>query len=261
MLYSVSRKQFVNNALCHSYAWTDLIRDSEAFNSKYYFDETDIYYLSTNYGNGETITIFHPYSESLYEKARGIFPYAVAFCFACSFGEYNANLIKNSYGLTFHYKLIGDVENTSCSVNVTRINNDNKSNLKQYDDTYLSFLRENHGARLVNYWKNNERQLLTGDKQLYLVSKNDETLIGFIMVEVSNSLKFGDISQITIEEAFQRQGYGKQALQSVIEELKLHHYDVYYSSVDNDNLASRNLAESMGFKTVACRINFNPQNS
>ncbi len=255
MLYSLNRKQFAKNVLSSPYVWTDLIRDSEQFNSKYYFDETDVHYLATNYGSGETITVFSPFSEKELEKAKKFFPNAAGFCFACNYDDFDKKPVNTKYGMSFHYKNFDKVESKSSNLNIKKINSADKDDLQKYDNLYLSFLRENHGARLLNFWKYNENKLLNGDKELYLAWKEND-LIGFCMVDIYKDLKACDIAQITIEKPFQKQGYGKQLLCSIVGTLRDQGCEVYYSSVESDNIASQKTAESAGFKPIAFRMTF-----
>jgi len=127
--------------------------------------------------------------------------------------------------------------------------------LKSYDDMYLSFLRENHGARLLNIWNRDREELLSGNQELYLARNENDVLIGFVMVDVYKELGGCDISQITVEEPFQNKGYGKQILRQIISELLFKKNNIYYSSVNDDNIASQKIAENNGFKKIACRIN------
>lgn len=254
MLCEINRKQFIADALSvASYIWTDIIRDSLSFESKYYFDETNIFYLSINYGSGETITIFSPYSDALVEKAKKFFPYAIGFIFACSIEEYKNAYISEKHSVLYHYKFSGKKDRCETDVVIQKIHNDSVGILKKYDDTYLSFLREDHGARLLNFWNRNKERIERGDKAMYLALKY-ESPIGFVMIDFYNDLNACDIAQITIEEPFQNKGYGKQLLERVVDELLEAKYDIYYSSVNDDNIASQKTCEHVGFKAVACRI-------
>lgn len=127
--------------------------------------------------------------------------------------------------------------------------------LKLYDDMYMSFLRENHGARLLNVWNRRREELLSGNQESYLARNENDILIGFVMVDVYKELGVCDISQITVEEPFQNKGYGKQILQQVINQIPFKNGNVYYSSVSDNNIASKKIAEDVGFNPVACRIN------
>jgi len=254
MLYSVSRKQFIHNALSSYCTWTDIIRDSKMLDGKYYFDESDIYYLSVNYGGGETITVFNSYSDSLLEKAQSFFPNAKCIVFACQLEEYNNAEIKHKHGIVLHYKFIGAAEEGDMDITVREVDESLLDFLKIYDSTYLSFLPENHGARLMNHWSRYEDRLLNGDEKLYLAWNKDDTLIGFVMMDIYKDLSACDISQITIEDPFKNRGYGNQLLRKTVNDLKKEHYDIYYSSVNSDNIISQKTAESAGFKAVACKI-------
>lgn len=255
MFYTIPRQQFISNALAASCVWTDLIRDSENFNSKYFVDEDNTFYLSINYGSGDGIVIFDSYSSEALEKAKNIFPNAVGFTFACDIDKYNDAEIKEKHGVTFHYKLVERKNTSKTDIKVEKISDDNCiDTLKTYDDMYLSFLREDHGARLLNFWNRERDKILNGDEELYIARNENDTLIGFVMVDVYKELKACDITQISIEDAFQNQGYGKQLLQKVVSELQKSNIDIYYSSVNDDNIASKKIAEHIGFKAVACRI-------
>jgi len=256
MMLSVSRKQFITNALAASYIWTDLIRDSKNFQSKYYFDEANIFYLSTDYGGGENVTIFSPYSSNTLTKAKELFPCAVGLTFACNIEEYIDTDIKEKHGVTFHYRLQEPKDITQTTVKLQKMVDDMCTiELKSYDDMYLSFLRENHGARLLNIWNRDREELLSGNQELYLARNENDVLIGFVMVDVYKELGGCDISQITVEEPFQNKGYGKQILRQIISELLFKKNNIYYSSVNDDNIASQKIAENNGFKKIACRIN------
>lgn len=255
MLYTLNRKQFINNALSSYCIWTDIIRDSKNFNSKYYFDETNVYYLSINYFEEETITIFSPYSDSLLGKAKCFFPKASSIVFACPFEEYNIANIKHKHGISLHYRLCSSTKESNMDIiTVKEVDESLLDFLKIYDDTYLSFLPEKHGARLMNHWIRYGDRILSGDEKLYLVWNNDNILIGFVMMDIYKDLKACDISQITIEDPFRNKGYGKKVLQKVLNDAQKEQYDIYYSSVNGDNIASQKTAESVGFKPVACRI-------
>lgn len=256
MLYTINRKQFIANALATSYVWIDLIRDSKTFPSKYYFDETNVFYLSINYGGGEIVVIFGPYSSNTLTKAKGLFPGAVGFDFACNVDAYAEAIIKEKHGVTFLYRLQEFNDRTQTIIKLQKMVDDTCSGeLKLYDDMYMSFLRENHGARLLNVWNREREELLNGNQELYLARNENDVLIGFVMVDVYKELGVYDISQITVEEPFQNKGYGKQILQQVIDQIPFKKGNVYYSSVSDDNIPSKKIAEYVGFNAVACRIN------
>lgn len=255
MLYTISRKQFVNQVLSDYCVWTDLIRDSENFHSKYYFDETNTFYMATNYGGGDTVEIFSPYSPAVLARARNLFSQAVGFGFACRIDEYTDAQIHEKHGITFHYKFLDGNDTAISDIQMEKIaDEDSAEILKTYDAMYLSFLRENHGARLLNYWKREKDKIMDGTKCLYIARNDAGTPIGFAMVDHYPSLHACDITQITIEDVCRGKGYGKQLLCGIVCDVRRKSYDVYYSSVNGDNIASQKTAESVGFKAVACRI-------
>ena len=256
MLYMIDRKQFIADTLAASYVWTDLIRDSKNFQSKYYCDETKVFYLSINYGGGDIVVIFAPYSNNILTKAKDLFSCAVGFAFACNVDDYADAKVKEEYGVTFHYRLHEIKDQTQITIKLQKMVDDTCAiQLKSYDDMYLSFLRENHGARLLNVWNRDREDFLNDKQELYLARNENDVLIGFVMVDIYKELGVCDISQITVEEPFQNKGYGKQILQQVINELPFKKGNVYYSSVNDDNIASKKIAEYVGFNAVACRNN------
>ena len=255
MLYRINRKQFVKNILATPQVWTNIIRDSENFKSEYYFDETNVFYLSTNYGSGNVITIFSPYSESILKEAKQTFKDAIGFCFACQFEDYDCDKIKPTHRVSYLYKLFELRKNTSVDISIKKIIDDTDINdLITYDNMYLSFLRENHGARLLNFWNREKENITKGKKALYLARNKENVLIGFIIINIFTELNACDITQISIEDAFQNQGYGKQFLSQVVDDIQRKHYDIYYSSVNDDNIVSQKVAERIGFSAVACEI-------
>lgn len=255
MLYTITRKQFIKQVLADYCVWTDLIRDSENFHSKYYFDETNVFYMSTNYGGGDTVEIFSPYSPTVLERARNLFPQAVGFDFACRIDEYTDAQIHNKHCVTFHYKFLDGSDTAISDIRMEKIADEGSAEiLKTYDTMYLSFLRENHGARLLNYWNREKDKIIDGTKCLYIAQNEAGTPIGFAMVDHYPSLHACDITQITIEDVYRGKGYGKQLLCGIVCDVRRKYYDVYFSSVNGDNIASQKTAESVGFKAVACRV-------
>ncbi len=255
MLYSINKEQFIKTALVNrDYVWCDLLRDTENFGGKFYFDENGTFYSSVVYGLSECVTVFGKYSSQALARAKENFKDAAGFCFALAYDEYNENDIEISRGITYLYKLQDKPDvNLSGEVGIKRIDSASASVLAAYDEKYMSFLRENHGARLANYWKNNNAALLSGKEALYLAYIGD-VMIGFAMVDFYGEHNACDVSQLTVEEQFQGKGYGKQLLVLVVSDLKDSGLDIYYSSVNGDNIASQKTAEGVGFKKAACRI-------
>lgn len=254
MIYEVSRDAFVVNALSSFCVWTDILRDSMNFNCKYYCDDSNIYYLSINYGEGETIVVFSAYSYDIINKVRKIFLNALDFCFACSIEDYNLNNTNELDQVTYHYKLVGKPQyDYNRNIIIQKADETKVDDLKKYDNFYMNFLAPNHGARLENFWNNNKENIKNEDAALYL-AYIDDIPIGFSIVNFYRNLSACDISQLSIEKPFQRKGLGTQFLKRVTCELCKKQQDIYYSSVSGDNIASQKTCERVGFKKIACRV-------
>ena len=137
---------------------------------------------------------------------------------------------------------------------IKKVDSNSSNILRAYDDMYMAFLRNDHPARLANYWSKNKRSILCGEHSVY-IAYLDNIMIGFAMIDMYANYNSCDISQITIEEKYQRNGYGKQLLKLVVKDIIKNGYNnIFYSSVDGDNIASQKTAEYCGFEKIACRI-------
>ena len=177
----------------------------------------------------------------------------VSFAYSCD--EYKQNDAETSCNITLHYRLLAPGESNQAKLLIKKINS--KDDLEKYDNLYNFFLRENHGSRLVNYWTKNEHEFINGEKSIYLAYVDQNLPIGFAIVDFYKILNACDVSQIFIEDLFQKKGYGTQFLQLMVDELSDSCFEIYYSSVNIDNIASRKTAEKVGFGIVGYRMNIN----
>lgn len=248
----ISIEQTAQTVIVNSeYILTDIIRDIKNFGGQFYADETNTHYLSIRYGGvSEVVMIFDRYSKQSLDRAKAYFKDAACFDFVCPYKDFNVTDIDEPHGVTYLYKYLGNYSNDlrqEAEVRIQKIDVGSVSALQTYDDTYLSFLPPKHAARLVNTWNKHE-------ETIYLAYVG-QTPVGFTLLNEYPEYHACDITQITIEEPFQRKGYGKQLLRLVVKDTIEHRYrQVFYSSVESDNIASIKTAESVGFERVACRV-------
>lgn len=81
---------------------------------------------------------------------------------------------------------------------------------------------------------------------------NDETMVGFIMFhreEDEAGEKTWFIERVMVDQRYQRKGYGRRAMELLLERLKaVPGYAAVYISFVPENAASRHLYSSVGFK-------------
>ena len=221
MIYSISKKKFINSALMKQrYVLTDTIRDINNFGGKFFFDETNTYYLAVAYGPSETITIFDCYSKQTLARAKENFTNAVGFCFICDYKDYNENNIDENFGITYHYKFKNDYSlNNAKDIKIKKIDSGSSFILETYDEIYMSFLPKSHGARLANFWNRYESNISKGEHSIY-IAYVDDTIVGHVLIDNYDNYNACDITQITIEEKYQQKGYGKQLLNLVVCDIK-----------------------------------------
>lgn len=252
MLRLLNQEQFTPTALVNSeYILTDIIRDIKNFGGQLYADETNTYYVSIRYGGvSEVVVVFDRYSKQSLERAKAYFKDAACFDFVCPYNEFNEAEIDKPRGVMYLYKYLGvhsDSLRQKTDVRIQKADAGSVSALQTYDDMYLSFLPPKHAARLVNTWNKHE-------ETIYLAHVGP-TPVGYILLNEYPEYHACDITQITVEEPFQRKGYGKQLLRLVVKDVLEREYkQIFYSSVESDNTASIKTAESVGFERVACRV-------
>jgi RimJ/RimL family protein N-acetyltransferase len=258
MIYEITQKQFIDNILnITGVVFTSLINDIINFESSFYVDEQNNYYLSIDYGGGEVVTVFRLYNHELYEKILRDFPNAVSIDFIFNNHIKRKDLgISNNYGINYHYKLQRDLISTDGQLLIKLISENDMDLLKMYENMYQQSFRLNHGFRLTNYWKNNAANLINDKERLYLAFVGDLP-VGLVISNIYHDYRACDVADIVIEEVHQKKGFGVELLSKVTHDILKLEYDVYYSSVNDDSVASQKTAEKVGYSIVASRISVN----
>ena len=262
MLIEKDNKDFFTNYMkTADVVLTGLIGDSQSFNSKAYIDAKNNYYLSTNYGGGEVITVLKPYSIDLYNEILNEFSNVVSIAFIHNgyIGkETVGNIEKFSY-LSYYYKFKAfksETDKTTLPFIIKKLNENDYELAKQYDDLYLSFLPPKHGARMTNQIKNYAEAMKNGKNKKYF-ALIDDIPIGHINTELYFEYNACDFANIAIEEAYKQKGYGAAFLSEVTKENLKQGYDLYYTTVSADNIASRKTAEKTGYIIAASCVSIN----
>ena len=77
---------------------------------------------------------------------------------------------------------------------------------------------------------------------------NDTTLVGFAMYGIDLEDNEYWISRLMIDKRYQKMGYGRAAIQRILEKLRLNkNYQRVYLSFEPENTGAKRLYESLGF--------------
>lgn len=80
---------------------------------------------------------------------------------------------------------------------------------------------------------------------------NNDEIIGFTMYGYCQKTKFYELCRFMIDYRYQGKGYGKEALQIIIEEMKkIEGCKDIYLSIDEKNVIAKRLYEKIGFKNT-----------
>lgn len=217
--------------------------------------------MSVNYGEGEVITVYHPYSLDLYNKILHQFSNVVGIDFMNNGYICKDNI--NKYSLNYDYKFQGVLNSdikTERAFIVKLVAKNDVELAKQYDELYLNFLPQHHGARLENYLKRRVESNKNEENKLYIAYVEDIP-IGFILVYYNPEYFTWHIGQITIEKDYQQKGYGAAFLAEVTKDNIKSGCDLYYTGVSDDNMASRKTAEKVGYTIVTSRMSISVKNN
>jgi len=78
---------------------------------------------------------------------------------------------------------------------------------------------------------------------------NEDTMVGFTMYGYSHEHDFFEVCRIMLDHKHQGNGYGREALKKVIDEMKkVEDCNEIYLSFDPDNKRGQKLYESLGFE-------------
>jgi ribosomal protein S18 acetylase RimI-like enzyme len=118
--------------------------------------------------------------------------------------------------------------------------------------TLLEIEKTTIGLKLYSgYFNEKEVEEYVKNSIVYLIKNNDD-IAGSISYDVIDS-NHADISGLVIKPEFQRQGFGRKAMELLFEKLK--DYKKLSLCVHPDNHA-RNLYESFGFKVESRKENY-----
>lgn len=86
---------------------------------------------------------------------------------------------------------------------------------------------------------------------IYMIAEEEEKIVGFGgMWQVIDE---GEIINIAVQKAYQRQGIGKLILEKLMEEAKNRNITIMHLEVRKSNAAAQHLYEKFGFNAIAIR--------
>ena len=262
MLIEKDNKDFFTNYMkTTDVVLTGLIGDTQSFKSKAYFDIKNNYYLTTNYGRGEVITALQPYSIDLYNEIINEFSnvVSIAFIYDGYIGKESVSNIEKFSYLSYYYKFKefkSETDKTDLPFIIRELSENDYELANQYDDLYLNFLPPKHGARMANQIKNYAEAMRDGRNRKYF-ALIDNIPVGHINAEYYLEYNACDFANIAIEEGYKQKGYGAAFLLEVTKENLKQGYDLYYTTVSTDNIASRKTAEKAGYIIAASCVSIN----
>ena len=260
MIVETDKKEFFKNyAKTTGVVLTSLIADCNNFNGRVYIDNQDRYYLSINYGAGEIITVFQLYSIDLYNDILNQFPDTVSIDFIYNGYIKNESINDITNNLNYDYKFQGILNSeikTNQPFKVKLITENDIELLNQYDDLYLNFLPPHHMARLANNFKYIAEAKKFDEHKIY-IAYIENVPIGFILAYFFPEYFAWSFATIEIAKDYQQKGYGAAFLTEVTKENFKPEYNLYYTGVSADNIASRKTAEKSGYIIATSRMSVN----
>ena len=247
MIVETDKKDFFKNyAEATGVVLTSLICDVNTCKGKVYVDDKNRYYIAINYGDGEYITVAEPYNPDLYDSVLNKFSNVAGIDFL-----YNGYIAKSSYDYKFQGTLNTGIA-TEQPFTVKLINESNIELAERYDDLYNNSVQSNSGARIAKYIKILAEIVRNEELKVYF-AYIDDIPIGHILGYFYPEYLAGAFAQIEIEENYRQKGYGAAFLTEVTKDNIKPGYGLYFTSVSDDNIASRKTAEKAGYTIVSSR--------
>ena len=77
---------------------------------------------------------------------------------------------------------------------------------------------------------------------------NDDEMVGFLMYDIDPETKRWELSRLMVDEEYQGNGYGKQALSLLLAQLKEKLGSIpFYTSIEPENIVMKELIQSLNF--------------
>lgn len=118
--------------------------------------------------------------------------------------------------------------------------------------TLLEIENTTIGLKIYSRWKNKDEMRKRFNEEVIYLIRNGEDVVGDISYEIK-SKDHADVSAIVIKPEFQRQGFAKEAMKLILDELK--DFEKLTIEVHPDNHSVK-LYESFGFKQESLKENY-----